>query len=565
MSMLHIKGTRGWMRVLVIVMVSLSLTLSMPAKPAMAAGIPVFDGASLASLGKQLVEQALTRLIARGIQFATQEVAKAIGDPVLAEAVLGALDPKIKEWTEKLQGMTQRGVGDVFSGIMRSPEQKFQDCMYSTACTSSIQISNLTAGFKGNDYSNAFNVASPTALPADLKTAFSASWGSTPLITPVKLDFAGPAVTTATPNVYQATLKNGVDINFAYSSAANSIGGSVPPLSLPRGSYFTTAATNLNLPDLYSSASKVELGFGNSAALKVSIPMINNNGATTVGNPDLKVSPSVAQQMITSFAAGTPYTIPGTNLTIKPGEVNVSPNGTLSANGTGVSWGPASFQFGSDGQLNGSLGPVTATITANGQPAVQVSDLGKALCLPNDRVCNAVGGGVGNILNCVIGGAGGNCAENAGKSALGPLLKALFGGIGNNIGMKADGVNASSALDAETLRQQLMARFYCKESDNQCVTIVTNERNKFNVNQQLALFTTAEKIRSTMPSDYDEAYRTVAEMQRSCKSTVTCSLAQLVYLKQFELSQGLKGNMLRILKIQADVASRLPLHPTSVQ
>ena len=91
MSMLHTKGTRGWMRALVIVMVSLSLTLSMPAKPAMALiTVPTIDVQGVPLWIKQLAEQVATKLINTAMQKLMQEANKALG-PVVNMPLVGEI------------------------------------------------------------------------------------------------------------------------------------------------------------------------------------------------------------------------------------------------------------------------------------------------------------------------------------------------------------------------------------------------------------------------------------------------------------------------------------------
>lgn len=442
------KGARGWARALIIVMLSLSLTLSMPAKPAMAlATVPTIDVKGVPVWMKQLVEQVATKLINMAMQKLMQEANKALGKvanmPMLAEI----LKPTLDGISQDLTGMLTRGSNDLLGNIFRSPQQNFQDCMNSFACTSNIQLSNdFTASFKSADYADAFQVTTPSALPAALKNSFNFGDIAGVAVAPIQL--AGPA-TQISPNVWEGVTRSGGDtVTFAYS-------GSASPITVSQGAYFTTPDASVS-PDFLKT---MNLNVGNGA-------LTFSNVSVDGGNPyTMTASAPLRQAIDRANSTGTVQTVNG--IEVKPG-----------------------LTVGSDGKIGGDIAtalnfggaPVSATVGTNGSN-LSVRDLSKALC-PNlteadklgGKVCGAAQTAISGLLGCVSGGNIGNCAQGVGKN----VAQGLLGGIGQALGgaLKGGG-QSNSGLQVQAAEQALFAQYFCPENDNtpQCIAQKTALRN----------------------------------------------------------------------------------------
>jgi hypothetical protein len=442
--MLHTKGTRGWMRALVIVMVSLSLTLSMPAKPAMALiTVPTIDVQGVPLWIKQLAEQVATKLINMAMQKLMEEANKRLG-PVVNMPILGEiLQPTLDGISQDLTGMLTRGSNDLMGNIFRSPQQNFQDCMNNIACTSNIQLgNNFTASFSGD---NPFKVTTPSALPVALKN--SLNFGDVAGVAVEEMAFPGPA-TSVSPGVWEAVTTGGDKLRFAYS-------GSTPPLAIAAGTAFTTSDAAVS-PDFLKT---MNLDVGNGA-LKFS------NVALDGGNPyTMTASPSVRTAIEQANKTGVPQNVAG--MTIEPG-LGVGSNGQITGNIA------AALNFGG--------APIGATFGANGVSNLSVGDLSKTLC-PNltdadklgGKVCGAANAAVSGLLGCISGGNAGNCAQDVGKNA----AQQLLGGIGQALGGALKGGSSSSGLQVQAAEQALLAQNFLPPNNNtaESITKLTADRN----------------------------------------------------------------------------------------
>jgi hypothetical protein len=438
--MLHTKGTRGWMRVLVIVMLSLSLTLSMPAKPAMAlATVPTIDVQGVPLWIKQLAEQVATKLINMAMQKLMQEANKALGPVVNMPLVGEILQPILGGITQDLTDMVNRGSNDALAGIFRSPQQNFQDCMNNFACTSNIQLgSNFTASFSGD---NPFKVTPPSALPAALKNSFN--FGDVAGLNVAPINLVSPA-TSFGPGVWEAVTTGGNTVRFAYS-------GSTPPLAIAAGTAFTTS--DAKVPD-FATLANMNLNIGNGALT------VSPSGSDSY---TMTASPSVRTAIEQANTTNQPQTVAG--ITIKPG-LGVS-NGQITGNIA------AALNFGG--------AQIGATFGANGVSNLSVGDLSKTLCpdlteqdKAGGKVCGAANAAVSGLLGCISGGNAGNCAQDVGENA----AQQLLGGIGQALGGLFKG-QSSSGLQVAAGQQALFAQYFCAPNDNtpQCMAQKYTDRN----------------------------------------------------------------------------------------
>ena len=444
MSMLHSKGTRGWMRALVIVMVSLSLTLSMPAKPAMALiTVPTIDVQGVPLWIKQLAEQVATKLINTAMQKLMQEANKALGPVVNMPLVGEILQPTLNGITQDLTDMVNRGSNDALAGIFRSPQQNFQDCIGNIACTSNIQLgNNFTASFSGD---NPFKVTTPSALPAALKN--SLNFGDVAGLAVAPINLAGSA-TSVGSGVWEAVTTGGNTVRFAYS-------GSTPPLAIAAGTAFTTTDAAVS-PDFLKT---MNLDVGNGA-LKFS------NVALDGGNPyTMTASAPLIKAIESANSTNQVQTVNG--IEVKPG-LTVDSNGKIGGDiATALNFGGAQ---------------IGATVGANGVSNLSVGDLSKTLC-PNltdadklgGKVCGAANAAVSGLLGCISGGNAGNCAQDVGKNA----AQQLLGGVGQALGGALGGGSSSSGLQVAAAEKAQYAKYFCPPNDNtaECIARVTAARN----------------------------------------------------------------------------------------
>lgn len=442
------KGACGWARALMIVMLSLSLTLSMPAKPAMAVGVPVFDSASFAKLFKSLIEQMATKVINMAMQKLMQEANKALG-PVLNMPILGEiLQPTLDGISQDLTGMLTRGSNDLMGNIFRSPQQNFQDCMNSFACTSNIQLSNdFTASFSSPAFNNAntdFTVLSPAQLPEGLS-----QYGAIAGKASYPLAFAAPPVQDG--GFYTADLTNGASIKFSLPSGTNV--GSMT--SLPANVTFTTTDAAVS-PDFLKT---MNLNIGNGA-IRLSAPTADGS----VAAPTVKASPAVKAAIVKANTTNQPQEVSG--ITINPGQLSIE-NGQIVGNVV------AGFNFGNV--------PVSAAFGTSGNPKLTVQNLDNVLCpnlTPDDKaggkICGAAQTAISGLLGCVSGGNIGNCAKNVGQNT----AQQLLGGIGQALGDMFKG-KSNSGLQVQAAEQALYAQYFCPENDNtpQCIAQKTALRN----------------------------------------------------------------------------------------
>lgn len=532
------KGARGWARALMIVMLSLSLTLSMPAKPAMAlVTVPTIDVKGVPVWIKQLVEQVATKLINMAMQKLMQEANKALGKvanmPMLAEI----LKPTLDGISQDLTGMLTRGSNDLLGNIFRSPQQNFQDCMGNIACTSNIQLSNnFTASFSSPAFNNTntdFTVLSPAQLPAGLS-----QYGSIAGQASYPLAFAAPPVQDG--GFYTADLTNGASIKFSLPSGTNV--GSMT--SLPANVAFTTTDASVS-PDFLKT---MNLNVG--------------NGALTFSN--------------VSVDGGNPYTMTASAPLRQAIDRANSTNEVQTVNGIEVKPG---LTVGSDGKIGGDIATalnfggaqVSATVGANGVSNLSVGDLSKALC-PNlteadklgGKVCGAAQTAISGLLGCVSGGNIGNCAKNVGQN----VAKSLLGGIGQALGgaLKGGG-QSNSGLQVEAGQQALFAQYFCAPNDNtpECIAQKTALRNA-----DLA-FKTTEHIANVrawqvkFPEIKKDIDKNIGKLMQKCDGgNANCIAAAQLFQKQAYEDLNNAKDVIWLKSQELDALARLPLLPTAI-
>jgi hypothetical protein len=524
--MLHSKGTRGWMRALVIVMVSLALTLSMPAKPAMAAGLPVFDAASLAKLADSFVQKLADQIINMAMQKLMQEANKALGPvvnmPILGEFVGVVMDGMFQDLTD----MVNRGSNDALAGIFRSPQKNFQDCMGNFACTANIKVSpELKAQFAGAG--GEFNYKPPSELPKDLQTSYIDSYtkGGGNIISGIVpkggIALAGPPVQAdpAKPNVYTGVTTAG---NQVVWDTKSSYGANAPQLAIAAGTPFFTP--DGKAPPAFDTSSytnaDLKLNVGNGA---LSFTMQTAEGSSAM--PTMTASPAAVAAAKKANATGQSQTFNG--IEFNPG-ITIGNDGRI---GGGV------------GKINFGGAQVSATVGANGVPAINVQDVGKALC-PNlteqdkagGAVCRTADAAVSGLVGCAFGGNAGECAKGVGKNAGATLARGLLGSIRETLGVKgSSGASSASsgALQVAAADKALREAYFCPSDDNtaECRARVSAARNT-----DLA-YSATEYIASA------KAWQTkLPQMKKDCDDAVTITMEK----------GGGNGNTIGFAKIMQD-------------
>ncbi len=527
MSMLHTKkGTRGWMRALVIVMVSLSLTLSMPAKPAMAVGVPVFDAASLAKLAESFVQQVTTKIINMAMQKLMQEANKALGPVVNMPLVGEILQPTLNGITQDLTDMVNRGSNDALAGIFRSPQQNFQDCMNNFACTSNIQLgSNFTASFSGD---NPFKVTTPSALPAAL-IQNSFNFGDVAGLAVAPINLVSPA-TSFGPGVWQGVTTGGNTVRFAYS-------GSTPPLAIAAGTAFTTS--DAKVPD-FATLANMNLNIGNGALT------VSPSGSDSY---TMTASPSVRTAIEQANKTGVPQNVAG--MTIEPG-LGVGSNGQITGNIA------AALNFGG--------APIGATFGANGVSNLSVGDLSKTLCpdlteqdKAGGKVCGAANAAVSGLLGCISGGNAGNCAQDVGEN----VAQQLLGGVGQALGGLFKG-QSSSGLQVAAAEKAQYAKYFCPPNDNtaECIAKVTAARNTDLAYSATEYIASAKAWQTKLPQMLDDCNGVVKEVAKP--GTSNAILAASIALKQCQNTIANANAAFQMQKDILDAQRYLVTAPTAI-
>jgi hypothetical protein len=579
MSMLHTKGTRGWMRALVIVMVSLSLTLSMPAKPAMAVVlVPTIDGAAIAKLGESLAQQLIQKLINMAIQKATQEIVKATGSPELAEIALAFTEPVMKYYGEKLEGMATRGVGDMMVGL-RTPKQNFADCMNSFACQSNIKFTNDFA----TSFNNPFSAGNPSLTfvqPSSLPPNLRGQYGEIAVRSTQSIPLAGPV--SIENGFATGTLANGAGATFLPSNTFNP-----SATAIPAGTVFTTPPDALNMKGLWETGT---LNVSVPGLVSVNNLPISEGAASASAPPTVTASPQLAAAVTDANKTNQPktFTVAGQPVTVKPGQFSVSGDGNITGGGT-IKIGDVETTLNgsaSPGGVQGSASiganfgglPVTASITQDGKPAVKVDNLAKVMCLGSaangqnaangqsldQTLCPVVGTALNGALNCALSGGGGNCLKNSAKNAGVNLAQSLAGAILNQGGVP-NKQGGSAELQAAAAAEQIRKTLYCTEPTAECSAFVSGARNDFLAGLNLRLYETAYKLQLETPTEYAQAFATLEQMGKQCKGGNTnCLMAQQLFLKQWELSQVIKWRLLEAQRVQAQVAASFPTAPLTM-
>jgi hypothetical protein len=446
--MLHTKGARGWMRALVIVMVSLSLTLSMPAKPAMALiTVPTIDVQGVPLWIKQLAEQVATKLINMAMQKLMEEANKALG-PVVNMPILGEFVGVVMDgMAQDLAYMAYRGSNDALAGIFRSPQKNFQDCMGSATCSSSVQMNNISASFKTGDYADAFTATPPSALPAAMKGAFQ--YGDVAGVANTKIDLAGPATQDGSnANIWTGVTTGGAEVTFPYS-------GSTPPYSIAAGTKFFTPDATVNTDNL----TNLNLNVGNGALTIANVSLDGSNPYTVAASPAVRTAIEQANK------TGVPQNVAG--MTIAPGRLGVGSNGQITGDIATLNFGNAD---------------ATVAFGSQGSPQIR-ANVGNALCpdlteqdKAGGKVCGAANAAISGLVGCVSGGNAGNCAQDVGKN----VAQQLLGGVGQALGGALKGGGKSSGgLQVEAGQQALFAQYFCPPNDNtpQCMAQKSADRN----------------------------------------------------------------------------------------
>jgi hypothetical protein len=559
------------MRTLVIVMVSLSLTLSMPAKPAMAVIlVPTIDGAAIAKLAESLAQQLIQKLINMAIQKATQEIVKATGSPELAEIALAFTEPVMKYYGEKLEGMATRGVGDMMVGL-RTPKQNSADCMNSFACTSNIKFTNdFTTSF--NDPFSAGNPSLTFVQPSSLPPNLRGQYGEIAVKSTQSIPLAGPV--SIENGFATGTLANGAGATFLPSNTFNP-----SATAIPAGTVFITPSNDLNMNSLWKDNSTLNVSV--PGLVNVNNLPIGEGAASASAPPTVTASPPLAAAVTDANRTGEPktFTVGGQQVTVKPGQFSVSGDGNITGGGT-IKIGDVETTLNgsaSPGGVQGSASiganfgglPVTASITQDGKPAVQVDNLAKVMCPGSaangqnaangqsldQTLCPVVGTALNGALNCALSGGGGNCLKNSAKTAGVNLAQSLAGAILNQGGVP-NKQGGSAELQAAAVVEQIIATQYCTEPNNECFSRASGARNDFLALSLLDLKGATHRRQAEIPTEYAEAFKTAALMGKQCKGGNTnCLLSQQLFLTQFELNQRAQDNLIRLKEIQTWVAA----------
>lgn len=530
MSMLHTKGSRGWARALIIVMVSLSLTLSMPAKPAMAVGLPVFDAAALAKLTDSFVKQLANQIINMAMQKLMQEANKALG-PVVNIPILGEfVGVVVGGITQDLEYMLRRGSNGALAGIFRSPQQNFQDCMSNFACTANIKVSpELKAQFAGAG--GEFNYKPPSELPKDLQNAYMDSYtkevgiisGTAPN---GGIALAGPPVQAdpAKPNVYTGVTTAG---NKVVWDAKSSYSANAPQLAIPAGTPFFTPDADSPAFDTSSyTNADLKLNVGNGA-LSFTMPTAEGSSA----NPTMTASPAAVAAAKKANATGQPQTVNG--ITFDPG-ITIGNDGTIGGNiGANIDFGGAqvSATFGDNG--------------VNGMPAFSVKDVGKAFCpdlTEQDKaggaVCRTADAAVSGLVGCAFGGNVGNCAKDVGKNAgaplAGDLARGFLGRIRETLGVKGssgESSASSSGLQVAAAGRAIHEEYFCPSNDNtaECIARVSAKRSTAAAEAAIGVIAESARVQNTLPQMKEGCDRAVKEtLEKGGGNANTIEFSQLM-------------------------------------
>lgn len=559
MSMLHTKGSRGWMRALIIVMVSLSLTLSMPAKPAMAVGLPVFDAASLAKLADSFVKQLANQIINMAMQKLMQEANKALG-PVLNIPILGEFVGVVMDgMAQDLTNMVRRGANGALEGIFRSPQQNFQDCMSNFACTANIKVSpELKAQLGGV---GEFNYKPPSELPEDLKNAYKNSYAKEGNIISGTapeggIALAGPPVQAdpAKPNVKTGVTTAGNKVVWSDTKFSYSANG--PQLAIPAGTpFFTPDGTP---PPAFDTSSytnaDLKLNVGNGA-LSFTMPTAEGSSA----NPTMTASPAAVAAAKKANATGQSQTVNG--ITFDPG-----------------------ITIGNDGKIGGNIGAnidfggaqVSATFGVNGMPAVSVKDVGKALC-PNlteqdkvgGAVCRTADAAVSGLVGCAFGGNFGECAKGAGKNAGATLARGLLGSIRETLGVKGssgESSASSSGLQVAAAGRAIHKEYFCPSNDNtaECIAGVSAKRSTDAAKAAIGVIAESARVQNELPQMKEGCDRAVKETLE--KGGGNGNTIGLVNVLQRECYNGIDMSlkMLELKKIEMEAQQYLVTSPTAL-
>ncbi|MBM3602231.1 MAG: hypothetical protein FJX22_00400 [Alphaproteobacteria bacterium] len=518
-------------------MLSLSLTLTMPAKPAMAVGVvPTIDVKGVPVWIKQLAEQLATKLINMAMQKLMQEANKALG-PVANMPLLGEiLQPTLDGLMQDAMRLATSGSNDLMNNIFRSPQQNFTDCMNNFACTSNIQLSNnFTASFAnpfgGTGSANTtFTVIPPSQLPANLR-----EYGAVAGQSSSPLPFAGPPVQNG--NVYTAELPNGASVNFNPPPGTNF----ALMTSLPANVAFTTTDATANMNFLDAPNAGLNLNVGN--ALRIVAPTADG----TTAAPTVIASPEVRAAIKTANSDNKPVDVSG--ITINPNQLTIGPGGQIQGN----------LQAGFT--LPGNI-DVTAAFGAQGNPQIQ-ANVGNALC-PNltdadklgGKVCGMANAAVSKLLDCATGGNPGQCAQGAGKGLLVSLGQAALGDMFKKES-KGDG-----GLQVEAGQQALFAQYFCDPNNNtpECIAQKTALRNADLVFKTTEHISNIQAWKTKFPQIKTDIDKNIAKMMEKCGGgNANCIAAAQLFQEQ---AYGDLENSERVLILNGEILKAYSLLPT---
>jgi hypothetical protein len=328
---------------------------------------------------------------------------------------------------------------------------------------------------------------------------------------------AGPPVQAdpAKPNVYTGVTTDGATLNYYSTSASSTTIAAGTPFFTPDGkappAFDSSNYTNADL----------KLNVGNGA---LSFTMQTAEGSSAM--PTMTASPAAVAAAKKANATGQPQTVNG--ITFDPG-ITIGNDGTIGGDvGAKINFGGAQ---------------VSATVGANGVPAINVQDVGKALCpdlTEQDKVggavCRTADAAVSGLVGCAFGGNAGECAKGVGKNAGATLARGLLGSIRETLGVKgSSGASSASsgALQVAAADKALREAYFCPSDDNtaECISGVTAARSAAAAKAGIQGISGFAKLQNELP-----------QMKKDCDDAVT---------KTMEKGGG-NGNTIGLANIMQD-------------
>jgi hypothetical protein len=462
---------------------------------------------------------------------------------------------------QDLADMAYRGSNDALAGIFRSPQKNFQDCMSNFACTANIKVSpDLKAQFKGAAATE-FAFTPPSELPKDLQTSYIDSYtkGGGNIISGIVpkggIPLAGPPVQAdpAKPNVYTGVTTAG---NQVVWDAKSSYGANALPLAIPAGTpFFTPDGTPPPAfdPSNYTNAD-LKLNVGNGA-LSFTMPTAEGSSAM----PTMTASPAAVAAAKKANATGKTQTFNG---------IEFEPGITIGNDGT--------FGGGVGSKINFGGAQVSATVGANGVPAINVQDVGKALCpdlTEQDKaggaVCRTADAAVSGLVGCAFGGNAGECAKGVGKNAGATLARGLLGSIRETLGVKgSSGASSASsgALQVAAADKALREAYFCPSDDNtaECRARVSGYRSETAAKEGMEFITRSTELQTKLPQMKKDCDDAVARtMEKGGGNTNTIAFAKIM-LDQCYNGIDIALKMLELKKMEMEAQQYLVTSPTAL-